>query len=251
MTASPTSDTIKAGQDAEFTITAALTSGTAESVDLSIDGVPAGATPTLSTTSGDPTFSSNLKVQTSENTPLGTHIITITGEGGGVTKTITVALIVESAIEPDFEISSVPPSQSLTPPQSADFIITVAKKGDFEANVELAVSGVPAGIQTSFDPSNGEPEFTSKLKVTATQTAQPGTYAFTIYASGGGKTKSTIVNVVVHETATPTTTTTTPPVVGPFSVLEMLTEYSYLIILIILVLVIVVLATALFLRGRK
>jgi len=88
-------------------------------------------------------------------------------------------------------------------------------------------------------------------KVTATQTAQPGTYAFTIYASGGGKTKSTIVNVVVHEGSPPTTTTTTAPVVSPFSVLEMLTEHSYLIILIILVLVIVVLATALILRGRK
>ncbi len=251
LTASSTSQTIKAGQNTGYSITATLTSGSPKTIKLSVEGIPTGASHTLSTISGIPTFSANLAVQTSKFTPLGTHTLTIRGEGVGVTKTITVALTIESPVEPDFEISAVPTSQAITPPQSTSYVITITGKGDFKSKVGLTISGVPAGIQASFEPSSDEPDYTSTLSLTATQTVPANTYALTIYASGGGKTKSTVVNLVVREVPTPMPTTTTAPVIGPSSIVEMLTGYGYLIVVMILVFVIAALVTALILRGRR
>ena len=183
--------------------------------------------------------------------------MSIKGEGGGITKTITVAITIESSVEPDFEISVVPPSQTITPPQSTSYVINIIGKGDFVSNVGLAISGLPAGAQASFEPPSGVLDYTSTLSLTVGQTISPGTYALTIYASGGGKTKSTVVNLVVQEisapptTSTPTTPTPTTPVIGPSSILGMLTENAYLIVIIILVLVIAALVMTFILRGRR
>ncbi|MCK5614559.1 hypothetical protein KAR91_72515, partial [Candidatus Pacearchaeota archaeon] len=67
----------------------------------------------------------------------------------------------------------------------------------------------------------------------------------------------TVVNLVVQEisapptTSTPTTPTPTTPVIGPSSILGMLTENAYLIVIIILVLVIAALVMTFILRGRR
>ena len=253
LTASPSSQTVKAGGTATFAVTANLVSGSPSNVALSIAGLPAGATFAFNPTQGEPTFSSTLTITTGADTALGTYALTITGSGGGSSKTTTVTLTIQSPVEPDFELSAVPKSQTVTPPQSTSYIISLTAKGDFKSTVDLTVSGFPAGVEASFKPPNGTPDYTSTLTLTVSQTTPPGTYALTIYASGGGKTKSTVVTLIVQAapTPTPTATPTATPSMSISSLLAMLTEQSYLIIIIILVVVVVALAVTLIVRSRK
>ncbi len=251
LTASPDSLTIKAGDTASFTVTAGLQAGTPSDVILSISDLPGGATSAFNPNKGKPTFSSNLIINTSPDIAQGTHILNIKGVGGGLTKTTAVKLTIKSPIEPDFEISAEPESQTIIPPQQTSYIITITGKGDFKSDVSLTVSGFPGGVQTSFEPSKGKPDFTSTLHVRATQEIPPKTYALTIFASGGGKTKSTVVNLIFREATKPEPTTTTAPITTPSPSLEIFTEYAFVIVIIILMIVIVALGTALILRGRR
>ena len=253
LTASPPSQTVKAGGTATFTVTANLVSGSPSTVELSVSGLPAGATSAFNPTQGVPSFSSTLTISTGVDTTLGTYTLTITGAGGGLSKTATVTLEIQSPVEPDFEISAVPTSQAVTPPQSTSYIVSIAKKGDFKSTVDLTVSGLPAGVEASFNPQSGTPDYTATLTLTVTETTPPGTYALTIYVSGGGKTKSTVVTLIVQAAPTPTPTATPPatPSMDVSSLLATLTEQSYLIVIIILVIVAVALAATLIAKSRK
>ena len=253
LTASPPSQTVKAGGTATFTVTASLVSGSPSAVELSISGLPAGATSAFNPTQGAPSFSSTLTISTGADTTPGTYTLTITGAGGGLSKTTTVTLEIQSPVEPDFEISAVPTSQTVTPPQSTSYIVSMTKKGDFKSTVDLTVSGLPAGVEASFNPQSGTPDYTATLTLTVTETTPPGTYALTIYVSGGGKTKSTVVTLIVQAAPTPTPTATPPatPSMDVSSLLATLTEQSYLIVIIILVIVAVALAATLIAKSRK
>ncbi len=94
MSSSPSSSNVSPGNSTLTTITATLTSGVATSVNLSVSGCPAGSSCTLSATSGNPTFSSNLTVATNATTPTGTYFINITGTGGGKTRKTNFTLTV-------------------------------------------------------------------------------------------------------------------------------------------------------------
>jgi hypothetical protein len=253
LTASPPSQTVKAGGTATFTVTANLVSGSPSAMELSISGLPEGATSAFNPAKGAPSFSSTLTISTGVDTALGIYTLTITGAGGGLSKTATVTLTIQSPVEPDFEISAVPTSQAVTPPQSIGYIVSMTKKGDFKSTVDLTVSGLPAGVEASFNPQSGTPDYTATLTLTVAETTPPSTYVLTIYASGGGKTKSTVVTLIVQAapTLTPTATPPATPSMDISSLLATLTEQSYLIVIIILVIVVVALAAASIARSRK
>jgi len=243
LTASPPSQTVKAGGTATFTVTANLVSGSPSAVELSISGLPEGATSSFNPTKGAPSFSSTLTISTGVDAALGTYTLTITGAGGGLSKTANVTLTIQSPVEPAFEISAAPTSQTVTSPQSTSYIVSIAKKGDFKSTVDLTVSGLPAGVEASFNPQSGTPDYTSALTLTAAKTAPSGTYVLTIYASGGGKTKSTVVTLMVQAASTPTPSP--EPTEKPFM------EQYGLYIGIAVVIVIALAAALVLMKGRK
>ena len=63
----------------------------------------------------------------------------------------------------------------------------------------LSVTGAPAGVSASFNPTLGTPPFTSTLSVTTTPSVAPGTILLTITGSGGGATHSTQVSLTVSQ----------------------------------------------------
>jgi hypothetical protein len=69
----------------------------AQSVTLSIAGLPEGATATLVQSDDD---STTITVQTSESTPLGDYDLTVTGRSGNVTRTATVQLDIHCCPRP-------------------------------------------------------------------------------------------------------------------------------------------------------
>ncbi len=93
---SPDSGSVQQGNSTTQSIMISLTSGSPQSVSLSISGLPSGASASLDKSFGDPTFTDTMTISTSSTTPAGTYIITVTASGGNLTKTATYTLTVTS-----------------------------------------------------------------------------------------------------------------------------------------------------------
>ncbi len=95
----PTLDTIAQGDSAQTTITATLTSGSADSISFEASNLPTGATATFSPTSCTLSCTSVLTIDTSNSTPVSSKTITIKAIGGPTTKSTTFYLKVTAASE--------------------------------------------------------------------------------------------------------------------------------------------------------
>jgi hypothetical protein len=93
---SPTSGSVTAGQSTTATIGTAVTSGSAQSVALSVSGLPAGATASVNPASVSAGGSSTLTIATAASTPAGGYPLTVTGTGTSATHTATYTLTVSS-----------------------------------------------------------------------------------------------------------------------------------------------------------
>jgi hypothetical protein len=100
LTASPTSTTVRRGTTARYTITVTPTNGFTGDVALSATGAPRNTTTSLSPNrvtldSSGRSVSSTLSVATTGSTPTGSFTVKVTGSGGGVSRTASVALQVK------------------------------------------------------------------------------------------------------------------------------------------------------------
>ena len=68
--------------------------------------------------------------------------------------------------------------------RSATTTLTVSRRGNFRSSVSLSVSGVPPGVTASFSPTSTST--TSKLTLTADDSAKLGTSTVTILGTSGG-----------------------------------------------------------------
>jgi len=107
---SPTSGSVQAGSSATTTVSTTTTSGSAQTVNLTASGLPAGVTASFNPTSVTSGNSSTLTLATTASAAAGTYNVTITGTGS-VTKTATYALTVTSTTPnpgiPDIDVAKV------------------------------------------------------------------------------------------------------------------------------------------------
>ncbi len=91
LSASPTSRSIARGQSTTYAVTLSRTSGFGSAVSFSVSGLPNRATGSFSPSSTTGT-SSTLTITTSSKTTRGTRTLTITGTGGGLSRSAQVTL---------------------------------------------------------------------------------------------------------------------------------------------------------------
>ncbi len=173
-----------------YSITVTPINGFNSPVSLSASGPLIGA---LGTFSPNPaTASSTLTVSIMPNTPAGTYTLTLTGTSGGLSHSTSVTLIVNA----DFSLSASPTSRTINHGQSTTYSITITALNGFTGSVVLSISGIPAGSSTSFTPN---PAAASSVLTVNTGGATPsGTYTLTISGTGGGKTHTVTVRLVVN-----------------------------------------------------
>ncbi|WP_329461160.1 sialidase family protein [Streptomyces sp. NBC_01431] len=94
---SPASATVNAGSSATSTISTAVVSGTAETVNLSASGLPSGASAAFSPASVTAGSSSTLTITTATSTPSGTYPITVTGTSPSATHSAAFTLTVNGS----------------------------------------------------------------------------------------------------------------------------------------------------------
>jgi len=223
ISASPAALSLLQGTSGTSTISTAITTGGAQTVNLTISGVPSGATATLNPTSITAGASSTLTVAAG-TAAVGTYTLTITGTGASATHTTTVALTVSTPPLNDFSISANPASVTLAQGTSGTSMIATAVTSGNSQTVNLTISGLPAGATATLNPTSVTAGDSSTLTLSA-GTAAPGAYTLTIIGTGAYATHSTSVTLVVTPSvadfsiaASPSSITVGKPGIGTFKV---------------------------------
>lgn len=109
--ATPTTQSIKAGQQVTFTVYVTLVSGNPQPVTLNIPDICCGSTYSFSITKASPTFASTLKVRIPDSLKPGTYQLTIAGTGGDkIHSTIVTLEVAENKRETSLSVSVTPSS---------------------------------------------------------------------------------------------------------------------------------------------
>jgi endoglucanase len=201
LSASPSSMTVNRGASGTSTITITRSGGFSNGVTLSAGGLPSGVTASFSANPATGN-SSVLTLSASSAATLGAATVTVTGTGGGLTRTTPISLTVNQPATPDFALSASPTSLSIARGASGTSTITVTRTGGFTDAVSLSASGLPAGVTASFsvNPATGN---SSVLTLTASSTATLGAVTVTVTGSGGGLTRSAPIGLTVNDVQTP------------------------------------------------
>src|SRR5260221_10142858 len=186
--ATPSSQGVLQGSSTTYTVTTQVTSGNAQTVALSLAGLPAGASGTFAPAVVVAGASSTLTVTTSTSTPAGTSTLTITGAYSSPPKThsATVTLTVSVRVTDDFSISAAPANASAIQGQSTTYAVSTQVVSGVAQTVTLSVSGLPAGATGTFSPAAVSAGGSSTLTIATSTSAVPGTVTLVIagaYAS--------------------------------------------------------------------
>jgi hypothetical protein len=193
----PASQTVTAGNSTTYTTTISALGGFAGAVNLSVSGLPSGATATFNPASVTGSGTSTLSVTTSSTTPFGTYTLTITGTSGTLTHSTTATLVV-TGVNPDFSIAATPASQTVTRGSSTTYTVTVGSLNGFAGPVALSVSGLPSRATAIFNPTSITGSGSSTLTITTNRRSPVGTFTLTITGTSGSLTHSTTVTLVTQ-----------------------------------------------------
>ncbi|MEP6638805.1 MAG: hypothetical protein ABJC39_05595 [Chloroflexota bacterium] len=178
-----------------------VTRGTAQTVTLSLAGLPAGATRTFSPASVIAGNSATLTVTTTTATPPATSTLTVTGTGPSATHSTTVSLTVTAPPTNDFSVAASPGSQSVVQGSGTAYTVGTAVTSGSAQTVALALSGLPSGASAAFSPASVTAGNSSTLTVTTDAATPPGTSTLTITGSGSTATHVTTVILTVTSAA--------------------------------------------------
>src|SRR5256712_377344 len=181
------------GGSQSYVVTVEALSGFTGTVSLSVSGLPAGASGSLSPSAVAAPGTSTLNVVTRAATPGGTYALTITAISGGLTHTTTVTLAVQ-----DFSISVSPSSRTVSRGSSTSYAVTVNVINGFGSPVTFtSLTGVPRGVTYSPNPLS-----TAGAALTLTTSARRSppqrTYVLTITATGAGMARSATFRLTVN-----------------------------------------------------
>ena len=187
ISANPATLSMNTGGSGTSTIGTAVTSGSAQTVNLSISGVPSGATASFNPTSVSAGGSSVLTVNAG-TAAAGSYTLTVTGTGASATHSTSIALTITTPATNDFSISASPSSVSIAQGGSGTSTISTATTSGSAQTVSISVSGVPSGASASLNPTSVTSGGSSTLTINS-GTAAAGAYTLTI--TGAGQTTHT------------------------------------------------------------
>jgi hypothetical protein len=191
LSASPSSRTVGQGVLAtSYAVTITQLNGFNGSVDLTVAGLPVGATGSLSPTPA--ATASTLNVTIDATTPQGSYVLTITGASGSLSHSTTVTLVVVG----DFGLSATPTSSSISRGGTATYTITVIAMNGFSGPVTLSATNLPTKASASFSPNPVASSSTLSLRTNRGQTPA-GSYTIVITGTSGGVTHSITVTLTV------------------------------------------------------
>lgn len=193
--AAPASATLAPGGSTTYTISTEAVGSFSGTVDLSVSGLPDGATGTLSASAIAAGSSATFSVATATSIVAGTYTLTITGTSGSLTNTASATLEITGPAT--FTLSAAPGSASVTAGNEAAYTVSTEAVNGFSGTVDLSVSGLPTGASGTFSPSAVAVGSGATLSVTTESSTAAGTYTLTIAGASGGLSVGTSVTLIV------------------------------------------------------
>jgi hypothetical protein len=120
---------------------------------------------------------------------VGPYTLTISGTGGGLTRTTSVSFTV-TAVAAGFSLSANPASLTVQHGKSASDTIAITRTGGFSGAVSLSTSALPAGVTASFSP-NPAAAGSSVLTISAAGNATRTTFPVTVTGTSAGQPDAT------------------------------------------------------------
>ena len=194
--ASPSSKSAVQGGNAPYTVSVTALNGFTDTVNLSVSGLPSGATAAFVPTSISGSGPSTLTVKTAGNTPIGSYTLTITGMTASLTHSTSATLVVTSA--GDFALSAAPTSVQIPRGGTGSDTISVTSLQGFAGPVSLSVSGIPQRVTATLNPTTVSGSGSSVLTIKVNKPAKSGTYTMTITGTSGNLTHSIQLTLVVQ-----------------------------------------------------
>jgi len=221
LTLVPDSLAVSSGHSASSTLYLTATNGFTNSVALEVGGLPANTTCEWGANPVTPTTSTTLTITSAPDTPTGVHTFTVTGTAGSLVQAVQATLHVSS---PGFELSLVPPLQSVSAGKSACYTAYLTATHGFSGSVTLGVGGLPANITHEWGANPVIPTTSTVLTITTTLGTPAGQHAFTVAGTGGGMIHSAqaILDVSMSPTTPVTHTVYLPAVWGYYGVVHRL-----------------------------
>ena len=163
---SPSLHSQEPGQSVSFTADVGHVSGVSQPVSLTLSGLPAGTTSSFNVSSANPSFTSTLTVSSDSSLSPGTYPLTVTGNGGGKTHSVTVNLIVSEDREKTFlSVSATPPAVktdetvsvggALSPPIAVPIELIYTRPDGFEMIKHVTTSASGAFSDTFIPDLSG------------------------------------------------------------------------------------------------
>jgi hypothetical protein len=186
---------VAAGGSSTVAITLTAQGGFSSPVTLSARGA-SGVTAHFSSNTLTASAPVTATISAAANAAAGTSTITMSGTGGGLTRTAPVAVTV---VAPTFTLTPSATSATVVAGTPTTITVFTAALGGFKAAIALSVSGQPAGVTATFtpisiaSPGNGS----SKLTLSASSSATSGVSMLTLKGVGGGLTKTQTISVTV------------------------------------------------------
>jgi len=182
---STSSLSVAQGGSGTATISIARSGGFAGPVALTVEGAPDGVTATAEPSSVVGA-TATLTVAASAAVAPGNYTLTVRGSGVGVTaQTAQLALAVTATSAAGFSLAVAPPALSVEQGASGTAQLAITRGGGFSGAVDLTVSGVPAGVTATLNPTSTTGT-ASTLTVAAGASAAPGAYQLTITGAASG-----------------------------------------------------------------
>jgi uncharacterized membrane protein len=195
--ASPSSQTVMAGNGASYSVAVGALNGFTGDVALTVTGLPASVgaaslTPSVVTTAG----TSQLAISTLATAAPGSYSLAVTGTSGSTSHASSVTLVVSAP--PDFGLGVTPSSRTASAGTNATYSVSVSTVNGFTGSVTLALSGLPGSVgAATFTPATVSGAGTSQLTIQTSASAPSGSYPLTVTGTSGATTHSAAVTLVV------------------------------------------------------
>src|SRR5439155_214225 len=184
ISAAPASQNVVQGQSTTYTVTTQVTSGNAQTVTLSVSGLPAGATGTFNPASVTAGGASLLTVTTTTTAATGTVTLVITGTYPSSTAHSTSVSFTVTLPPDEFSLAATPTLRTVAQGASTTYDVDTQLTSGNAQSVSLSVSGLPNGATGTFNPATVTTGASSVLTVATTTTSAVGTFNLTLIGQG-------------------------------------------------------------------
>jgi uncharacterized membrane protein len=179
---------IQAGQSGNATVTVNRTGGFGGTVNLTLEGAPAGITGafTPAAVTGN---TSTLALTVAGNVAAGTYNLTVRGTATGQTDQTVALAVTVTAQQSAIALTIAPTTLSVAQGGSSQTTATITRT-NFTANVTFTATGAPNGVTVTPNPGTTTTN-ASTITVAVGAAVTPGTYPLVVRANGTGVAEAT------------------------------------------------------------